>query len=58
VARCKHPQNFAAPITLQTQCDLIGGGKMNIPKHLQIPAIVFGLQGAMLLGWVLVFLVL
>ena len=31
---------------------------MNIPKDLQIPAIVFTLQGAMLVGWILVFLVL
>jgi len=31
---------------------------MNIPRHLQIPAIVLGLQAAMLLGWALVFLVL
>lgn len=31
---------------------------MNIPKDLQIPALVFALQGVMLLGWILVFLVL
>ena len=31
---------------------------MNIPKHLQIPALVLGMQGVMLLGWALVFLVL
>jgi hypothetical protein len=54
----KNPRNFAAPITHQAQCDLIGGGMMNIPKHLQIPAIVLGLQAVMLLGWALVFLVL
>jgi hypothetical protein len=31
---------------------------MNIPKELQIPAMVFALQGAMIVGWLLVFLVL
>lgn len=31
---------------------------MKIPAGLEIPAIVFTLQGAMLLGWLLVFLVL
>jgi hypothetical protein len=31
---------------------------VNIPKDLEIPAIVFALQGAMILGWLLVFLVL
>jgi len=31
---------------------------MKIPQELQIPAMVFALQGAMLLGWLLVFLVL
>jgi hypothetical protein len=54
----KNPRNFAAPIPYQAQCDPIGGGMMNIPKHLQIPAIVLGLQGVMLLGWALVFLIL
>lgn len=33
-------------------------GVMKIPKDLEIPAVVFGLQGVMLIGWVLVFLVL
>jgi hypothetical protein len=31
---------------------------MKIPKHLEIPALVFGLLCAMLVGWILVFLVL
>jgi hypothetical protein len=31
---------------------------MKIPEELHIPALVFALQGAMLLGWVLVFLIL
>lgn len=31
---------------------------MNIPKELQIPATVFALQGAMIVGWLLVFLIL
>ena len=31
---------------------------MNIPKELQIPAMVFALQGAMIVGWLLVFLIL
>lgn len=31
---------------------------MKIPQELHIPALVFALQGAMLLGWMLVFLVL
>ena len=31
---------------------------MKIPKDLAIPAVVFGLQGVMLIGWILVFLVL
>ena len=33
-------------------------GVMKIPKDLEIPAVVFGLLGAMLVGWILVFLVL
>ncbi len=31
---------------------------MKIPKELEIPALVFGLQGVMLLGWILMFLIL
>jgi hypothetical protein len=31
---------------------------MKIPKELEIPALVFGLQGAMLLAWILMFLIL
>jgi len=31
---------------------------MKIPESLEIPAIVFGLQGVMLLGWILMFLIL
>ena len=31
---------------------------MKIPKEIEIPVLVFALQGAMLLGWLLVFLVL
>jgi len=31
---------------------------MKIPKHLEIPVLVFALQGVMLVGWILVFLVL
>lgn len=31
---------------------------MKIPNDLEIPAVVFGLQAAMLIGWMLVFLVL
>lgn len=31
---------------------------MNIPKGLEIPAVVFALQGVMLLGWILVFIIL
>ena len=31
---------------------------MKIPKHLEIPVLVFTLQGVMLIGWILVFLVL
>jgi hypothetical protein len=31
---------------------------MKIPKDLETPAVVFGLQAAMLIGWILVFLVL
>jgi hypothetical protein len=31
---------------------------MKIPKDLEIPAMVFALQGAMLIGWFLVFLIL
>lgn len=34
------------------------GGAMKIPKELEIPAVVFALQGVMLLGWILVFFVL
>lgn len=31
---------------------------MKIPKDLEIPAVVSGMQAAMLIGWILVFLVL
>ena len=31
---------------------------MKIPNDLEIPAVVFGLQAAMLIGWILMFLVL
>ncbi len=31
---------------------------MKIPKELEIPALVFGLQGVLLLGWILMFLIL
>jgi hypothetical protein len=31
---------------------------MKIPKELEIPALVFGLQGVMLLAWILMFLIL
>ena len=31
---------------------------MKTPKELEIPARVFGLQGVMLLGWILIFLIL
>lgn len=31
---------------------------MKIPKELEIPALVFDLQGVMLLGWILMFLIL
>jgi hypothetical protein len=31
---------------------------VHIPRELQIPAFVFALQGAMLLGWLLMFLIL
>jgi hypothetical protein len=31
---------------------------VKIPKELEIPAVVFALQGVMLLGWILVFFVL
>jgi hypothetical protein len=42
----------------QTNVDWKWGGVMKIPEALQIPAIVFTLQGAMLVGWILVFLIL
>ena len=31
---------------------------MKIPEELRIPALVFGLQAAMMLGWVLIFVLL
>jgi hypothetical protein len=34
------------------------GGAMKIPEELRIPAFVFGLQAAMIAGWLLIFLMM
>jgi hypothetical protein len=34
------------------------GGAVKIPEELRIPAFVFGLQAAMMAGWILIFLLM
>jgi len=46
------------PAVALTLIDEYVGGAVKIPKELEIPALVFGLQGVMLLGWILMFLIL